>query len=348
MMVVLGVDAHKRSHTIVAADEAGADLGSVTVAATPAGHLRAVQWAVEWPQRRWAMEDCRHLSRRFEADLLAAGEWVVRVPPKMMAGVRRSARTRGKSDPIDALAVARAALREPGLPVARLDGSAREVKLLADYRETLIRERTALQNRLRWRLHELEPGWDPPAGSLDRYRVLDQIEARLGTTSGVVVELAHREITRIRQITIEANRLETDITARVTQITPTLLQVPGCGALTAAKLVGESANITRFRNRDAYAMWTGTAPIPVWSANTQRFRLNRGGNRQANAALHRIAITQVRVHPPAQQFITRRLAAGNTKPEALRALKRRLADVAYRTMLNDTTQPQQAAPTPAT
>ena len=160
---------------------------------------------------------------------------MVRVPPKMMAGVRRSARTRGKSDPIDALAVARAVLREPDLPVARLDGPAREARLLVDYREGLVRERTAIQNRLRWRLHELEPGWDPPTGSLDRYRTLDEIEARLGDHQGTVADLACREVTRIREITIEANQLERDITSRVNQIAPTLLETPGCGALTAAK-----------------------------------------------------------------------------------------------------------------
>ena len=122
MMVVLGTDAHKRTHTLVAADEAGAELGSMMVAATSEGHLKVLRWAARWESRRWTIEDCRHLSRRLEADLLAAGELVVRVPPKLMAGVRRSARTRGKSDPIDALAVARAALREPDLPMAQLMG----------------------------------------------------------------------------------------------------------------------------------------------------------------------------------------------------------------------------------
>jgi len=134
MMVTLGTDAHKRSHTMVAIDDVGAEIASVTVAATPEGHLRLVKWAARWEQRRWAIEDCRQLSRRLEADLLRIGDQVVRVPPKLMAGVRRSARTRGKSDPIDALAVARAALREPDLPVAQLDGPSREVRLLVDYR----------------------------------------------------------------------------------------------------------------------------------------------------------------------------------------------------------------------
>jgi transposase len=347
MMVVLGSDAHKRSHTIVAADQAGAELGSITVPATPEGHLRAVQWASQWDARRWAIEDCRHISRRLEADLLAAGELVVRVPPKMMAGARRSARTRGKSDPIDALAVARAALREPDLPVAQLDGPSREVKLLVDYRESLIRERTGLQCRLRWRLHELEPGFDPPTASLDRYKVLDQVEARLESHPGVVADLARREVTRIRQLTTEINQLEREIISRVTNLAPAMLELPGCGGLTAAKLVGEAADITRFTSRDAYAMFAGTAPIPVWTGNNPRFRLNRGGNRQTNAAIHRIAVTQLRIHPPAQELVAKHIAAGKTKREALRILKRRLTDVIYRTMNQDTPSVQAAQPAAA-
>jgi transposase len=347
MMVILGVDAHKRTHTIVACDEAGARLGDVTVAATTAGHLKALRWAARWDERRWALEDCRHLSRRLEGELLSAGEVVVRVPPKMMAGVRRSARTRGKSDPIDALAAARAAVREPGLPEARLEGPAREVRLLVDYREGLVRERTGLQNRLRWRLHELDPALDPAAGALNRYRVLDGLIEALEAHCGIVTELARREITRIRDLTAEINQLETDITDRVGKIAPSLLELPGCGALTAAKLVGEAADITRFRSKDAYAMWAGVAPIPVWSSNTERFRLNRGGNRQTNAALHRIAITQIRIHPDARRLITRHLTAGKTKTEALRILKRHLSNVVYRIMTRDTQQPSQATPAQA-
>ncbi len=339
MMVVLGTDAHKRSHTVVAADEAGAEVGSITVAATPEGHLKLVKWAARWPERRWAIEDCRALSRRLEADLLKLGELVVRVPPKLMAGVRRSARTRGKSDPIDALAVARAALREPDLPIAQLDGPSRELRLLVDYRESLVKDRTAAQNRLRWRLHELVPGYDPPAGSLNRYKTLTEIDELLTAHTSMVAELGRREVSRIRELTREANQLERDIRRRVLELVPSLLEIPGCGGLTAAKLVGEAADITRFKSRDAYAMWAGTAPIPVWSANNQRFRLNRGGNRQTNAAIHRIAITQIRIHPDAQTFIARRIEGGSTKREALRLLKRKLANVVYRTLHADTQQP---------
>jgi transposase len=151
-----------------------------------------------------------------------------------------------------------------------------------------------------------------------------------------VAGLALREVSRIRELTCEANQLQRDITKRVTELVPSLLEIPGCGALSAAKLVGEAADISRFKSRDAYAMWAGVAPIPVWSANSERFRLNRGGNRQTNAALHRIAITQIRIHPDAQAFITRRLETGSTKREALRLLKRRLSNVVYRTLIANT------------
>lgn len=344
MMVVLGIDAHKKTHTVVAVDQSGIEIGSLTVPATNNGHLRLVQWATNYGQRRWAVEDCRALTRRLEADLLSAGEAIVRVPPKMMAQTRRSARTPGKSDPIDAAAVARAALREPHLPHAHLDGAERDLRLLVDHRETLIRERTRIENRLRWRFHELDPTFDPPPSSLHRYKMLDIINEFLSQHQGLIAEIATSETARIREITIEANNLKRDITTLVTKIAPTLLTITGCGALSAAKLVGEAANITRFRNRDAYAMWSGTAPIPVWSSNNERHRLNRGGNRQTNAAIHRIAITQSRCHPPAQQLIARRIANGDTKRDAIRVLKRRLADVIYRTLHTDTQTKQTPQP----
>ncbi len=211
--------------------------------------------------------------------------------------------------------------------------------MLVDYRESLVKDRTAAQNRLRWRLHELEAGYHPPPGSLNRYKTLDEIDELLTVHTSMVAELGRREVTRIRELTQEANQLERDISRRVVELVPSLLEIPGCGALTAAKLVGEAADISRFKSRDAYAMWAGVAPIPVWSANNQRFRLNRGGNRQTNAAIHRIAITQIRIHPDAQAFITRRLEGGSTKREALRLLKRKLANIVYRTLLTDIQQP---------
>jgi transposase len=332
-MVVLGADSHKKTHTVVAADPNGRELGQKKVKATPAGHLELVRWAEQFKERTWALEDCRHLSRRLESDLLRAGETVLRVPPKLMAGSRRSARTRGKSDPIDALAVARASLREQNLPCARLDGAEREVRLVVDHREDLVGERTRHQNRLGWYLHELEPGWEP--GSLSSYKTLDAVQARLRAHSGRVAAIATEVVGLCRDLTRLINELEREIAALVAPLVPALLALHGCAALTAAKIVGETAGVGRFRSRHAYARHNGSAPIPVWSGNPSRHRLNRGGNRQLNAALHRIVITQLRHGGRAKELVERRMALGATKKEALRSAKRRLSDVVYRCLVED-------------
>ncbi len=334
-MVVVGVDAHKRTHTLVGVDEVGRKLGEKTVAATPEGHLEAVEWAMRWPERQFALEDCRHVTRRLESDLLAAGEAVVRVPTRLMAGARRSVREQGKSDPIDALSVARVALREPDLPVARLDGEARQVRLLVDHRDDLVRERTRIQCRLRWHLHELFPGLVIPPKSLRRQNVLAELEARLADVDGTVAAIARELLGRCRELTLRANELEREISALVKRLGPALLELPGCGVLSAAKIIGESAGAGRFRSKAAFARWNGTAPVPVWSGST-RFRLNRSGNRQVNAALHRIAITQWRgVGDKGHAYVERRMAAGATKTEALRLLRRRLSDEIFRRLLLD-------------
>lgn len=336
MRVIIGVDAHKRTHTLVAVDESGRELAEKTVAATPDGHLDAVAWAARWPERLFAVEDCRHLTRRLEVDLLRAGEAAVRVPPHLMAGVRQSVRERGKSDPIDALAVARTALREPDLPVARLDGEARELRLLVDHREDLVRERTRTQSRLRWHLHELFPGLGIAPKALRRQHVLDELDDRLAGVPGPVADIARELVVRCRESTRRANELEVEITGIVRRLAPSLLALPGCGALSAAKIVGESAGVSRFRSKAAFARWNGTAPIPVWSGDNPRHRLSRGGNRQINAALHRIAVTQLRgVGDDGRAYVEGRMAAGATKTEALRLLRRRLSDVVFRRLQAD-------------
>jgi transposase len=336
-MVVLGIDAHKRTHTVVAVDEVGRQLGvRVTQSTSTSAHLELVVWAEKFgPSRRWAVEDCRHLSRRLEADLLAAGEQIVRVPPKLMAGARDSARTYGKSDPIDALAVARAALREPGLPAARLAGPERELRLLADHREDLVAERTRMINRLRWHLHELDPGWDPKPRSLSRGKNITAVAARLAGMDGMVARLAADLAARITALTGEVNTLEKEITARVRELAPSLLAMAGTAELTTAKIVGETAGVDRFKSKDAYARHNGTAPLPAWSGNRIRHRLARTGNRQLNCAIHRIAVTQKRCHPEAQAYLKNRIAAGDTNTEALRALKRRISDAVYRRLKAD-------------
>ena len=334
-MVIIGADLHKRTHTLVAVDEHGRQLAETTVAATPAGHLAVLRWAARWPERTFALEDCRHLGRRLERDLLLAGERVLRVAPKYMAGARRSAREPGKSDPIDALAVARAALREPDLPVAVLEGVERDVRLLVDRRDVLVAQRTAEQDRLRWHLHELLPGEEPPPGGLDRRSVLDGLGARLADLPGTVARIARDEFAAIRSLTGAIEALGAEIGALVAPLAPSLLALEGCGPLTAAKLVGETAGVGRFRSAAAFARHDGSAPIPVWSGNVTRHRLSRGGNRQINAALHRIAIVQLRLGGEGAAYVRKRMAAGDSKREALRALRRRISDEVFRRMRRD-------------
>jgi transposase len=337
-MVVVGADVHKRTHTFVGVDEVGRELGDKTFPATTAGHQAAVMWARErfGAQLRWAVEDCRHLSARLERDLLAAGQAVVRVPPKMMAEQRRTARTRGKSDPIDAAAVARAALREPGLPAASHDEASRDLKLLVDRREDLIKHRTATICRLLWRVHELEPSWAPKAKSLDLAKHQQLLAARLEGLPGVVAELARDELADVIGLTRRVNDLERRISALAAEAAPSLLAVPGVGALTAAKIVGETAGITRFKSEAAFARHSGIAPIPVWSGSTNgRVRLTRSGNRQLNAAIHRIAVTQIRLDGPGRTYYEKKKTEGKSTAEALRCLKRRIARTVFKHLHTD-------------
>lgn len=252
-MVVVGTDAHKYSHTFVATDEVGRQLGEKTVKATTAGHATAIMWAREQfgLELIWGIEDCRNMSARLERDLLAAGQQVVRVPTKLMAQTRKSARSRGKSDPIDALAVARAVLRETDLPLATHDETSRELKLLTDRRDVLVAQRTSAINRLRWLVHELDPERAPAARSLDAAKHQQALRTWLDTQPGLVAELARAELTDIIRLTGEINTLAQRISARVHQVAPALLEIPGCAELTAAKIVGEAAGVTRFKSEAA-------------------------------------------------------------------------------------------------
>jgi transposase len=332
-MVVVGADVHKRTHTFVAVDEVGRKLGDQVVPATTAGHHKALRWAREQfgADLLWGIEDCRPLSARLERDLLGAGQKVVRVAPKLMAQSRASARTRGKSDPIDALAVARAVLREPDLPIASHDTVSRELKLLVDRREDLVAQRTSTINRLRMRIHELDPAHAPALGSLHRANPRQVLTNWLATQPGLLAELARDELADIDRLTHAIDALAARIGKHTTAAAPALLALPGCGDLTAAKLLAETAGVARFKSEPAFARHAGVAPIPVWSGNTAgRVRMTRSGNRQLNAALHRIAITQIRLNNSAgHAYYRKRIAAGNSSTEALRCLKRRLARIVF-------------------
>jgi transposase len=333
-MIVVGVDVHKQSLTAVAVDEAGRAVTEVRVGS--AQELLVWSASLE-PERLWALEDCRQLTRRLEAELLAAGERLVRVPPKLMAPQRRAGRLRGKSDSIDALAIARAALREPRLDQPRPgEQRLRELKLLVDHRDDLVDERRRVQQRLRWHVHELEPALAVPAGALDRSVWLDRLARRLARhDQSLQARIARELVGRCRSLTRSILELDRELQQRTSATSPALLALPGCGALSAAKLLGEIGPIERFQTDAQLARHAGVAPLEASSGRVQRHRLDRGGNRQLNCALHRIAVTQARVHPPARAYLERKQADGKSRREALRCLKRQLARSVYTTLKNE-------------
>jgi transposase len=333
-MIVVGLDVHKHSLTAVAVDELGRERGGWS---GPVGGGLLV-WARSVDEERlWAVEDCRHVTRGFEQALLEAGERLVRVPPRLTAPQRRRGRTRGKSDRIDALAVARAALQEPLLDGPRAgEETLHELKLLVDHRDDLVAERRRCQQRLRWHLHELDPGLAVPLGALDRAVWIDRLGRQLARREQTTQARIARELLgRCKTLTRSISDLDRELHARTQTIAPRLLQLPGCGPLSAAKLLWEIGPIDRFRSDSQLARHAGVAPLDASSGKHQRHRLDRGGNRQLNCALHRIAVTQGRVHAPARAYLERKQSEGKTRREAIRCLKRQLARTVYTTLKNE-------------
>ena len=331
-MVVVGVDAHKRTHTCVAVDSSGRKLGEKTVPATTVGNASALRWALLnfGSELTWGIEDVRNVSRRLEQELIRAGQRVVRVPTHLMARTRASARTRGKSDSIDATAVARAVLREPDLPVAQHDSVSRELELLTERRETLVEQRTATVNRVQWRIHELDPVRSNKLKPLIYAKHRAPVAAWLAEQPGLVAELACDELDDIARLTQTINALEKRIVERVRVHATHLLALPGCGELTAAKIIAETANVARFKSEAAFARYIGVAPLPYSSGSTGgHVRFTRSGNRQLNKAVHRIAVTQIRMDGPGRSYYDKRRTAGNSSPAALRNLKRRITRVVF-------------------
>lgn len=351
-MIVIGVDAHTRTHTAAAVhSQTAVELESLTVQAIGAGHQQLLAWGNELDRERvWALEDCRRLTGALELLLLKAGEKVVRVPPKMMAATRKSQRTFSKSDAIDALAVARAAVSHPDLPAARPPGPEREIRLVIDHRDDLVGECTRYQRRLRWYLHEIDPEIRPAPATLKITAHLDRLARKLAKLEQTrVVQISRELIKRIKDLVRASKQLRLELARLVRRRCPALLSIPGCGVLMAARILAEVDDVHRFPSERQLATYCGAAPLDASSGRQQRHRLNRTGNRRLNMALHMIAVTQIRIHPPARDYIARRRAEGKTTREALRTLKRHLIRRIYNTLttglIDPTTLPDAAAPT---
>jgi transposase len=331
-MIVIGADTHKRNHTLVALDgQTGAVRGEIEIAASDAGSIDALRFAAGVDEERvWAIEDCRHVSARLEGALIAAGEHVIRVAAEVTGATRKTVRVKGKSDPIDARAVALAVVRDgvQSFPVAFTDPQAMEIRVLSDYRDQIIRERVRMINRLRWHLVTIAPELeaDLSQAALRGPRICARLTRQLARlTPTPQLRVARLLLRRITAIVREERELFAELTRLVATHTPQLLAERGCGTVTAAIIIGRTAGAKRFASDGHFARHSGTAPIPASSGKTQRHRLHRGGDRQLNRAIHIIALSRAKTDPETRAYLARKQAEGKTKLEAIRCLKRHLA-----------------------
>jgi transposase len=336
-----GIDTHKDTLAVAVIDDVGRRLAGGQLPNTEPGLLELVELLDAHKVTKVGIEGSGNFGRAIAVHL--AISWtpdrevsVVEVPPTMTARERRAQVGRGKTDPVDALAIARITAREPGLPPVRLTvGPAADLRALLDYRDDLMAERTALVNRVHAELTGLAPGYQQRLRSLtSRTRVQAALELLAGDT-GIRAGLCRRRLERVLEIDADAAAVKRQIAALVEASGSTLTQMHGVGPVVAARFLAEVVDITRYANRDKFASANGSAPIPASSGRTVRHRFNPGGNRQMNRALYTIALTQIREQTEGRAYYERKRAQGKSKREAMRSLKRRLSDLVYQTMRAD-------------
>ena len=341
-MSAIGIDTHKASLAACVVDELGAPLAELTFANDPAGHLALKAWVLAVaPDATIGIEGSSSYGAAVAQALLAAGATVREVPPQLSHRERGRTRRAGKSDPGDALAIARVTAREHDLPPVRTADRTAEIRLLVEAREDAVAEATRVRNRLHADLGVLVPGYGGAVRNLVALRYRRRVAVVLRRRSGVQVELARARLARIGTLEREIAGLEARITALVGA--HPLLGLHGVGVITAARLIAETGDVGRFRSTDAFAMLAGVAPIPASSGQVQRMRLNRGGNRQLNRAFYTIATVQAAHHPPAQAFLARKAAEHKSSREAIRALKRQLVRSVFRLLVEGAPGLNQAA-----
>jgi transposase len=328
-MAIIGIDTHKGTLAACAVDPLGAVVAERTFACDPEGLAKLVRWARRLAaDGRIGVEGSASYGAPIARMLIAAGLHVREVPPHLSRSERGRTRRAGKSDPGDALAIARVTLREEALPPVRLDDRTEELGLLVDARDELVQAQTRARNRLHAHLVVLLPGYGRTAAQLVKSRQLDAIEALLAPLTGTRAVLACALLEDVRSLGRRATELQQRIAALVGD--HPVLELPGVGVITAAWLIAEVGDVDRFGSPAAFAMLAGVAPIPASSGQSQRMRLNRGGNRRLNRALYTIALVQAWHHPPARAYMARKRSEGMSWKEALRCLKHRIARPVFR------------------
>jgi transposase len=340
--VMIGIDPHKASHTAVVISGAEEPLGELRVRASAAQAERLLAWAAAWPERTWAVEGAGGLGHLLAQQLLSAGERVLDVQPKLGARVRLLASGNvNKNDPNDARSVAVAALRSPGVREARPDDHATVLKVWSKRRRDLASSRTQVVCRLHAVLCELVPGGVPKkiiaahaARLLGSITPPDAVAAARWELAAALVEDLRRIDGQLRET---RKKLDTAVRASGTSLTGLF----GVGPVTAATIIGEIRDVSRFTNRDRFAACNGTAPIEVSSGQRKVHRLSRRGNRRVNHAIHMAAVTQVRQkHSEGRAYFDKKLAEGKTRKEALRSLKRQVSDAVFSRLRADAQRAQ--------
>jgi transposase len=351
-MITLGVDAHKQVHVAVALDDAGHELGRWRGPNSQRGWEQLARWAVELGEpRRWGIEGAWNYGRGLAQQLVASGETVYEVNPRWTALSRRSARKAGKSDPLDAHAVAMLVWREgDALPHVAAEDETVILDLLVTERESALAEATRLRNQMHYLLLQLDPEYRAHLPNLQTQAGLTALESY---TPPQATDLAQERATAVRRLAQrlrlaldQAEELAAQIRTRAGQSFSPLTRLCGINLLTAGALAGIMGPGRRFASDAQLAAYAGVAPLEASSASVVRHRLNRGGNRRLNAILYRIALTQARYAPEARAYLDRRVAEGKTRREALRALKRFLVRAIWR-LWQECVAPEEAGPATA-
>ena len=345
--VMIGVDPHKGSHTAVAIGAGEEPLGEVRVRASAGQAERLVAWAAGWPERTWAVEGARGLGFLLAQQLVAAGERVLDVQPKLGARVRLlAAGDTNKNDPNDARSVAIAALRSPARREVKPDDQTAVLKVWSKRHRDLGRTRTQVACRLHAVLCDLVPGGiSKDITAAHAAHILDSIKPS-GSVAVARCELAAEFLDDLRRVDAQMHDTRQKLTAAVRASGTTTTEIFGVGPVIAGTVIGCVADVSRFARRDHFAAYNGTAPIEVSSGNRKIYRLSRRGNRRLNHSIHMAAITQIRYrHSDGRAYYDRKLAEGKTHKEALRSLKRRISDAIFARLQADARRAAAAART---
>jgi transposase len=320
--VMIGVDPHKGSHTAVAIDAAEEPLGKLRVRASAGQAQRLVAWAAAWPERTWAVEGAGGLGHLLAQQLVAAGERVLDVQPKLGARVRLLATgASNKNDPNDALSVAVAALRSKTRRQVSADDHAAVLKVWSRRHRDLGRAKNQVACRLHAVLCELVPGGVPEEITAAHAVRILRSATPSGTAGQARGELAAELLADMRRLDAQIRESKKKLATAVKASGTSLMEIFGAGPVNAATVIGDVATVARFATRDRFAAYNGTAPIEVSSGNRKIYRLSLRGNRRVNHALHMAAITQIRhPHSDGRANYERKVAEGKTHKEALRCL----------------------------